>query len=158
MRAVDQNLMLSTRTTVLAAVVIVAMIAAGGYGVARFNGQEAVLSADFRNAVTAEVRDSKGDAVLRGPFMLVEEEDDDIERKAALAPAAGGKVVGEAEVEFATEMPTDQEVEFAARDLVAGMTYTLVVDSRQVGSVVADSRGRIAVELKVPLPGTLSSR
>lgn len=30
-------------------------------------------------------------------------------------PTSGGEVVGEAEVEFATEMPADQEVEFAAR-------------------------------------------
>jgi hypothetical protein len=83
----------------------------------------------------------------------VEEEDDDIERKAALAPMAGGEVVGEAEVEFDTEMPADQEVEFAARGLTAGATYTLVVDGRAVASVVADPRGRIAIELEVPLPG-----
>ncbi len=147
--------MLSTPKTILAAVVGVALIAGGGYAVARFNPQEAILSADFRNAATAEIRDSGGDVVLRGTFILVEEEDDDIERKAALAPPAGGQVVGEAEVEFATEMPTDQEVEFAARELTAGVTYRLVVDGRQVASVVADPRGRIAVELEVPLPGAL---
>ena len=67
--------------------------------------------------MTAEIRDSTGEVVLRGTFMLVEEEDDDIERKAALAPTTGGEVMGEAEVEFATEMPADQEVEFAARGL-----------------------------------------
>jgi hypothetical protein len=136
------------------AAVIVAMIAVTGYAVARFNGQEAVPSADFRNAATAEVRDSAGKAVLHGTFMLVEEEDDDIERKAALAPTPGGEVMGEAEVEFATEMPADQEVEFAARGLEVGATYTLAVDGREVASVVADPRGRIAIELEVPLPGT----
>ena len=145
--------MLSTQKTVLAAVVGVALIAGGGYAVARLNPQEAILSADFRNAATAEIRDSRGDVVLRGTFMLVEEEDDDIERKAALARPTGGEAIGEAEVEFATEMPTDQEVEFAARELAAGVTYSLVVDGRRVASVVADPRGRIAVELKVPLPG-----
>jgi hypothetical protein len=135
------------------AAVIVAVIAVTGYAVARFNGEEPVQSVDFRNAATAQIRDSAGTVVLHGTFMLVEEEDDDIERKAALAPRTGGEVMGEAEVEFATEMPADQEVEFAARGLTAGATYTLVVDGREVASVVADPRGRIAIELSVPLPG-----
>jgi hypothetical protein len=158
MRADEENLMLSTKNIALAAVVGVALIAGGGYAVARFNGPEPIQSADFRNAATAEIRDSRGDVVLQGIFMLVEEEDDDIERKAALARPTGGGVVGEAEVEFATEMPTEQEVEFAARELTAGVTYRLVVDGRQIATVVADPRGRIAVELNVPLPGALSSR
>ena len=144
--------MLTARKAV-PAVVIVAVIAVTGYVVARFNGQEPIQSADFRNAATAEIRDSTGMVVLRGTFRLVEEEDDDIERKAALALTAGGEVMGEAEVEFATEMPADQEVEFAARGLEVGATYTLVVDGREVASVVADPRGRIAIELDVPLPG-----
>jgi len=144
--------MLTARKAV-PAVVIVAVIAVTGYVVARFNGQEPIQSADFRNAATAEIRDSAGKVVLRGTFKLVEEEDDDIERKAALALTTGGEIMGEAEVEFATEMPADQEVEFAARGLVVGATYTLVVDGREVASVVADPRGRIAFELEVPLPG-----
>ena len=144
--------MLTARKAV-SAVVIVAVIAVTGYVVARFNGQEPIQSADFRNAATAEIRDSTGKVVLRGTFKLVEEEDDDIERKAALAPTTGGEVMGEAEVEFATEMPADQEVEFAARGLEVGATYTLIVDGREVASVVADARGRIAIELEVPLPG-----
>ena len=135
------------------AVVIVVVIAVTGFVVARFNGPEPIQSADFRNASTAEIRDSKGKVVLRGTFRLVEEEDDDIERKAALALTTSGEVRGEAEVEFATEMPADQEVEFAARGLEVGVTYTLVVDGREVASVVADPRGRIAIELEVPLPG-----
>lgn len=144
--------MLTARKAVPAAV-IVAVIAVTGYVVARFNGEDAVQSADFRNAATAEIRDAGGAVVLRGTFMLVEEEDDDIERKAPLAATSDGEVMGEAEVEFATEMPTDQEVEFAARGLTAGATYTLVVDGREVASVAADPRGRIAIELEVPLPG-----
>ena len=144
--------MLTARKAV-PAVVIVAVIAVTGYVVARFNGQQAIQSADFRTATTAEIRDSTGTVVLRGTFKLVEEEDDDIERKAALAHTTGGEVMGEAEVEFATEMPADQEVEFAARGLEVGATYRLVVDGREVASVVADSRGRIAIELEVPLPG-----
>jgi hypothetical protein len=149
--------MLTPRKAVPAAV-IVAVIAVTGYVVARFNGQERVQSADFRNAATAEVRDSAGKVVLHGTFKLVEEEDDDIERKAALAPMTGGEVMGEAEVEFATELPAEQEVEFAARGLTAGAMYTLVVDGREVASVAANPRGRIAIELSVPLPGAPSSK
>lgn len=78
-----------------------------------------------------------------------------IERKAPLAPTTGGEVMGEAEVEYATEMPAEQEVEFAARGLTPGSVYTLVVDGREVTTVTADPRGRIAIELNVPLPGAL---
>ncbi len=148
--------MLTPRKALPAAVIVAVIVTA--YAVARFNGQDGVQSADFRNAATAEVRDSAGKVVLHGTFMLVEEEDDDIERKAALAATTGGEVTGEAEVEFATEMPADQEVEFAARGLTAGARYTLVVDGREVASVVADPRGRIAIELSVPLPGAPSSK
>lgn len=150
--------MLSVRKAELAAVIL-AITAITGYLVVRFNAQESTIpSADFRNAVSAEVRSSQGEVVLRGTFMLVEEEDDDIERKAALTAPTGGDVMGEAEVEFATEMPVEQEVEFAARGLVAGATYTLVVDGREVATVAADPRGRIAIEIEVPLPGAPSSK
>jgi hypothetical protein len=152
-----EHVMLTARKALPAAVMI-AVIAVTGYVVARYNGQDAIQSADFRNAATAEVRDATGKVVLRGTFKLVEEEDDDIERKAPLAATTGGEVVGEAEVEFATEMPADQEVEFAARGLTAGARYTLIVDGREVAAVVAESRGRIAIELRVPLPGTAPSR
>jgi hypothetical protein len=147
--------MLSARKAVPVAV-IVAFILVTGYVVARYNGEPTIQSADFRNALTAEIRNSQGEIVLRGTFMLGEEEDDDIERKAPLAAPTGGDVVGEAEVEFATEMPADQEVEFTARGLVAGATYTLRVDGRQVATLAADARGRIAIELEVPLPGVPS--
>ena len=136
---------------------IVTVIVVTGYVAVRFDAEEAtVRSADFRNAATAEIRNAEGEIVLRGTFMLVEEEDDDIERKAALT-ATTGMVMGEAEVEFATEMPASQEVEFTARDLVADALYTLVVDGRDVATVAADMRGRIAIELDVPLPGAPSS-
>ena len=147
---------MTVRNAVLACIVV-AMVAVSGYVVARFIGQDVVEGADFRNAATAQIRDATGKVVLHGTFRLVEEEDDDIERKAALAATTGGEVMGEAEVEFATEMPADQEVEFAARGLDAGATYTLLVDGREIASVAADARGRIAIERNVPLPGAPSS-
>jgi len=137
---------------------VAALILVTGYLVVQFAQEATIQSADFRNAATAEIRDAQGQVVLRGTFMLEEEEDDDIERKATLAGTTGGEVIGEAEVEFATEMPVDQEVEFAARGLVAGASYTLMVDERALATVAADERGRIAVELDVPLPGAPSSK
>ena len=139
------------------ACIVVAVVAVTGYCLARFNGQDAVQGTDFRKAATAQIRDSTGKVVLHGTFRLVEEEDDDIERKAALVATTGGEVMGEAEVEFATEMPADQEVEFAARGLEAGATYTLLVDGQEIASLTADARGRIAIERNVPLPGAPSS-
>src|SRR5687768_9255588 len=137
---------------------VAALILVTGYLVVQFAQEGTIQSADFRNAATAEIRDAQGQVVLRGTFMLEEEEDDDIERKATLAGTTGGEVIGEAEVEFATEMPVDQEVEFAARGLVAGASYTLMVDERALATVAADERGRIALELDVPLPGAPSSK
>ncbi len=138
---------------------IIAALVVAGYLAVRYNAQEPTIeSADFRNAQTAEIRDEQGATILRGTFMLAEEEDDDIERKAALATLTSGEVMGEAEVEFATEIPVEQEVEFAARGLEAGATYTMIVDGREVARVNADERGRVAVEFDVPLPRAPSAR
>jgi hypothetical protein len=127
------------------------VIALTGYVVARFNGQNPL------RAPTSGMPQRQKSAAPQGRSCCAvrssSSRDDDIEPKAALVPPTGGEVMGEAEVEFATEMPADQEVEFAARGLEVGATYTLVVDGREVASVVADPRGRIAIELEVPLPG-----
>lgn len=64
----------------------------------------------------------------------------------------------EAAIQSADFRNADQEVEFTARGLVAGATYTLVVDGREVETLAVDLRGRIASGLEVPLPGAASSR
>jgi len=113
-----------------------------------------VAPVDLRNATGAEVRDAQGQAVLRGDFAPVEEDDDDIERKAVLKPLdASLKASGDAEVEFAKNQPKEQEVEFQGRDLAPGATYTLVIDGHDVTTGTADKRGRLDIEVKVPLPG-----
>ena len=90
----------------------------------QLDGQQTTAQpADYTNAVFAEVRDAQGLIVLRGQFALADEEDDDIERKATLEPTGvDADAAGEAEVEFAA-----QEVEFAARNLQAGATFTFVI-------------------------------
>jgi hypothetical protein len=58
---------------------------------------------------------------LRGHFAAANEQDDDIERKAALQPTgADTDATGEAEVELAKSAPTQQEIEFSVRNLAAG--------------------------------------
>ena len=66
----------------------------------------------------AQVRDAQGQVVLQGQFMPPDEEDDDVERHATLAPTGvDADAAGEAEVEFAKAAPTSQEVEFSVTNL-----------------------------------------
>ena len=138
---------------------LLATIAAAVYMVVQLNAQEKARPGDFTNAATAEVRDAPGQVVLRGQFVLADEEDDDIERKAALQPTGvDADAAGEAEVEFARAAPTKQEIEFSVRNLQAGVVFTFVIDGIDVATATADRRGRAEVEVDVPLPGTTASR
>jgi hypothetical protein len=126
---------------------------------AQLNGQGTTPTGDYTNAVIAEVRDAQGLIVLRGQFVLADEEDDDIERKATLEPTGvDADAAGTAEVEFARAAPAVQEIEFAARNLQAGATFTFVIDGNDLATVTADRRGRVEVELKVRQPGAPASR
>jgi hypothetical protein len=103
------------------------------------------------------VRDTGGQAVLRGQFTLVEEEDSDVERKAELKPAGTDTdAAGEAEVEYAKASAKTQEVEFSVRNLQAGAAYTFVIDGVEVATGTADKDGRAEVELDVKMPGTVA--
>ena len=97
--------------------------------------------------------------VLRGQFVLADEEDDDIERKATLEPTGvDADAAGEAEVEFAKAAPAKQEIEFSVRNLQAGVAFTFVIDGIDVATATADRRGGAEVEFDVPMPGTTASR
>jgi hypothetical protein len=61
---------------------------------------------------------------------------------------------GEAEVEFTTTAPAEQEVEFSVRNVAPGAVYTFVIDGIEVGSATADSRGRAELEVDASMPGT----
>jgi hypothetical protein len=134
-------------------------VVVAGYMVVQLNGQSTAPSGDFTNAAIAEVRDSQGQVVLRGQFAVAEEEDDDIERKAALQQTGvDADAAGEAEVEFAKAAPTAQEVEFAARNLQPGATFTFVIDGHAVATVTADRGGNAEIELEIRLPGAPAPR
>jgi hypothetical protein len=144
---------------VIAVVGLVATIAAAVYMVVQLDGQETATAGNFTNAATAEVRDAQGQVLLRGQFVLADEEDDDIEKKATLQPTGvDPDAAGEAEVEFAKVAPTKQEIEFSVRNLQGGAAVTFVIDGIEVATATADRRGRAEVEVDVPLPGTTASR
>jgi hypothetical protein len=138
---------------------LLATVAAAVYMVVQLSGQSASSTGDFTNAASAEVRDAQGQVILSGPFQLVEEDDDDIERKATLAPTGiDADAAGEAEIEFSKAAPADQEVEFSVRNVAAGAVLTFVIDGTEVATATADARGRAEIELDVRMPGTTASR
>jgi hypothetical protein len=138
---------------------LLATIVAAVYMVVQLNGQTTQPMADFTNAALAEVRNAEGQAILSGQFQLVEEEDEDVERKAMLAPTAvDADAAGEAEIEFSKAAPAEQEVEFTVRNIAPGAVLTFVIDGTEVATATADRRGRAEVEWDVRMPGATASR
>jgi hypothetical protein len=125
------------------------------YMVTQLHAQTTVPAADFTNAAIAEVQDGQGQIVLRGQFAVADEQDDDdVERKAALqAAGTDTDAAGEAEVEFAKSAPAQQEIEFSVRNLAAGTSVTFLIDGQVIGQASVDRRGRAELEVDVPMPG-----
>ena len=106
---------------------------------------------DFRNAVVAEVHDAQGQILLRGSFAPVDADDEgEVERLATLTGASPDvKATGEAEVEYQSNKPAEQEVELTVRGLAAGMDIAFVIDGHTVATAKADRRGGVDIELAV---------
>jgi hypothetical protein len=120
--------------------------------VVQLSGQNSrPIAGDFRNAAVAEVRDSEGQTLLRGSFVAAAADDaGEVERLARLEPmVAGTSMTGEAEVEYQTDAPATQEVEFSVTGVTAGARVTLIIDGVTVTTAAADKRGRVSVELDV---------
>lgn len=101
---------------------------------------------DLSTASTIEVKDGAGTVVLRGHFVEVPEDDDDVERKAELTGAPGA--TGQAEIEVSkTNNQPDQEVEVSVTKLTAGATYVVFVDGKQLGTFQTDKNGNGELEL-----------
>ena len=147
------------KTQMISAAGLVATIAAAVYMVVQLNAQSGTAARDFSTASVAEVRDAQGLVILAGQFQLVEEDDDDVERKAVLAPTGvAPDARGQAEVEIDRHSPAEQEVEFAVRNVTAGTAYTFVIDGVEVGTATATARGRAELELDVAVPGAAPVR
>ena len=127
------------------------------YTVVQIHAQETgAVTGNFTNAALAEVRDAKGQVILRGDFVPVEEADDDIERKAVLtATGVDADAKGEAEIEFAKAAPTEQEIEFEVTNIEPGSRVTFVVDGVDIATVVAGKDGVAEFEADIKMnPGT----
>jgi hypothetical protein len=134
---------------------MLATVAIAACMVTQLNGQGTAPQGDFTNATIAEVRDAQGQLVLRGQFVLADEQDDDVERKAALEPTGGdADAAGEAEIEFSKAAAATQEVEFSVRNLQPGVVLTFVIDGIDVATATSDRQGRAEVEFDVRMPGT----
>ena len=131
---------------------LIALIAAGTLTAAQLSGaQAAPLAGDYRNALVAEVHDGQGHVLLRGSFAPADTDDEgEVERLAPLTPASPEvKGSGEAEVEYQTDSPTEQEVEFTLTGLTAGAEVFLVIDGHRVATAKADKHGRVSMEVAV---------
>ena len=119
--------------------------------VVHLNGQVSQVSGDFRNAVTAEVRDAQGAVLLRGTFAAVGgDSDSEVERQATLASTeAGATATGDAEVEYEKDQPHVQEVEFNVTGVPARAVLTLVLDGTTVLSATANDKGEAEAEVQV---------
>jgi hypothetical protein len=128
---------------------LIAIVAVAMYMVARLDAQATVVKGNFSNAAIAEVRDSQAQVILRGEFSAVEEDDDDMERKATLRPSgAHSNAAGEAEVETSKNGQAQQEIEFSISNVEPGAAYTFVIDGQDVGTATADQRGRAELEVE----------
>lgn len=143
---------MNTKVQLLALAGLVAVIAATSFFVVQLSGEQASpITGDFRNASVAEVHDGQGHVLLRGSFAPVDADDEgEVERLAPLKPASPEvKGSGEAEVEYQTDTPGEQEVEFTVSGLTEGADVALVIDGKRVGTAKADRRGRISIEFLV---------
>jgi len=150
--------MKNTRQWIPAAGLAATFIAAS-YMVVQLSGQPTTPAGNFTNAALAEVRDAQGRVILNGQFKPVEEEDDDVERKATLAPTGvDADAAGEAEVEFTKATPVEQEVEFSVQKVDPGAVLTFVIDGVEIATATADKEGRAAVELDVRMSAATPAR
>jgi hypothetical protein len=105
---------------------------------------------DLSTAGAMEVKDGSGQVVLSGTFGEAQASGREREREAVLSGPAGAK--GEAEIETTTaESQVMQELEVELKGVAPGAALTLFVDGRQVGSLIADSRGAAEIELFGPV-------
>jgi hypothetical protein len=131
---------------------LIAMAAAAS--IVALNSQTPAPAGDFRNAAIAQVRDAQGQVVLQGQFAPPVEEDGGLERVAMLAAAgADTDAAGEAEVEYTTTAPIEQEIEFSVKNLAPATAFTFAIDGTDVATATTDRNGRAEVELTVPMPG-----
>jgi hypothetical protein len=147
-----QEVVVSKKIHIASIVGLLVVAGAATIVVAELNdGVDQQINGDFRKAAVAEVHDAQGQVLLRGEFAPVDADDEgEIELVAPLtAVAAGLAAKGEAEVEYQTDTPAEQEVELTLSGLAQGTDIIFVIDGQRVATARADNRGRISLELAV---------
>jgi hypothetical protein len=152
---------MNARTKVLPAIGLVVLGAAASLVHMSLGAQTLQeVNADFTKAVLAEVRNAQNQVILSGNFVVSDEDDDDVERKAALAPTGiDADASGEAEVEVSgSGDKRRQEVEFSVTNVEPKGVFTFVIDGKVVATATADDRGRAEYERESPLPAAGTTR
>ena len=130
-----------------------ALAAVGTMTIAQLDGEQtASIAGDFRNAAVAEVHGPQGQVLMRGSFAPADSDDEgEVERLATLTAVAPefNTAKGEAEVEYETAAPSEQEVELTLTGVPAGTDIALVIDGQSIASTKADNRGRVSLEIAV---------
>jgi len=104
---------------------------------------------DLSNAQFMIVKDSAGATVLRGRLIRQPADGDEVEREGDLIGTGEfAKAKGRAEVEV-TQVGErlEQEIELAVKGLPAKTTYTVFVDTKQVGTLTTNEHGEGELEL-----------
>lgn len=144
---------MNTKLKLAAVTGALALAAAGTVAIAQLNGEQApVVAGDFRNAAVAEVHGTQGQVLMRGSFAPADSDDEgEVERLAPLTAVAAefNNARGEAEVEYQTDTPTEQEVELSLTGVPSGTEIGFVIDGQRIATARADNRGRISLELTV---------
>lgn len=128
-----------------------AVVALASVVVVQSSGAQAQINGDFRNAASAEVHDSQGNVLARGTFAASDSQDaGEVERKAPLTSAtSAGQAMGEVEIEYAQDKPSEQEVELTLTGATPGAEVALMVDGQRVLTGKAGKDGRVEVEVIV---------
>ncbi len=134
---------------------LLAICGMSAYMVVQLDAQARQAVRDLSTAGTAEVRDARGQVILRGNFEAPIEQDDDIERKATLASTGvDADASGVAEIELSKDHAAAQELEFSIRQVEAGAVFTFFIDGAEVGTATANRRGRAGLEVDMPRAAT----
>ncbi len=104
---------------------------------------------DLSNAQFMIVKDSAGETILRGRLIRQPADGDEVEREGDLiGTGAFAKAKGRAEVEVTQAGEhLDQEVELAVKGLPAKTTYTVFIDTKQVGTLTTNDHGEGELEV-----------
>ena len=133
-------------------VVVLGLCIAAGVAVAPYVPDQPATAAelpDLSGASIVEIRDAGGRTVLTGEFRSRKDAVGNEEKDAALTDSRGQQVIGEVEIEIPGPEAANQEQELEV-DIIRvapNGKFSLIVDDREILTLMSDDRGSIDVEL-----------